>query len=106
MHSPGAKHWQVVKCIFHYLSGIRHLGLLLAACRNGSHSIAFKYQHNVSVPGSDSAREPRLCNTCHTLLNHHQIERCGYTHECTQTLRMNMETSLSCPICTICLNQC
>ena len=27
MHSPGAKHWQVVKRIFCYLSGTRHLGL-------------------------------------------------------------------------------
>ena len=27
MHSPGIRHWQVVKRIFRYLSGTRHLGL-------------------------------------------------------------------------------
>ena len=27
MHSPGIRHWQVVKRIFCYLSGTRHLGL-------------------------------------------------------------------------------
>ena len=27
MHSPGTKHWQVVKCIFCYLIGTKHLGM-------------------------------------------------------------------------------